>query len=117
MDLISYAQRGRKLLWRQTCSIQRSIGVPGDFPEPTNVHTRLKCSYVYELSEEEKEKGFLATVSRPLKLFTDLPDSGVIQEHDVVVVNSKNYLVVKAQRWPHENPAYYELIVDYKRGL
>jgi hypothetical protein len=76
----------------------------------------LKCSYVYELSEEEKEKGMLTTVSRPLKLYTDMPTSGEIREHDVAVIDSKEYLVVKAQRWPFESPSYYELIVDYKRG-
>lgn len=117
MDLMTYAGRGRKLLWRQTCTVQRSSGTPAAKTTPANVHTGLKCSYTYELNEEEKEKGLLTTVSRPMRLYTDLPTSGVIKEHDMVIVNSLNYLVVKAQRWPHEDPAYYELILDYKRGL
>jgi hypothetical protein len=68
------------------------------------------------LAEEEKERGMLATVSRPLKLFTDLPEDGEIKEQDIAVINDQNYLIVKAQRWPHGAPAYYELIVDYRRG-
>lgn len=117
MDLLAYASRARKLLWRQTCTIQRSPGDPSGYTTPTNTHTNLKCSYVYEINEEEKEKGMFVTVSRPMKLYTDLPTSGEIKEHDLVVVGSMNYLVVKAQRWPHEDPSYYELILDHKRGL
>ncbi len=116
MDLTKFADRGRKFLWRQTCTIKRSEGEETNFPDPTNKHLTLKCSSVFELNEEEKEKGMLVTVSRPLKIYTDLPADGEIKEHDVAVVAGRNYIVIKAGRWPHDAPAYYELIVEYRRG-
>jgi hypothetical protein len=71
---------------------------------------------VYELSIEEMEKGWLTTTSRPLKIYVDIPVTGEIKEHDTVVIDSENYYVIKANRWPHTDPVYYELIVDYRRG-
>lgn len=116
MDLGTYANRGRKLLYAQTCTVQRSSGDASAYGSATNVHTNLNCSRVYELSDEEKEKGWMATTSRPLKIYTEMPSSGYIDQHDIVVVNSENYVVLKANRWPHSDPSYYELIVEYRRG-
>ena len=116
MDLSNFATRGRKLLWRQTCTVQRSSGDASGYGASANTHMNLKCSYVWEMSEEEKEKGWLATVSRPLKMYTALPKTGTIKEHDVIVVNGENYAVLKANRWPHSDPSMYELIVEYRRG-
>ena len=116
MDLVTFAERGRRLLWAQTCSVQRSVGTPAGYAAPTDQHLFLRCSRVYEIGIEEEEKGFLTTTSRALKIYIEIPDSGDIKEHDRVVVNDENYIVIKANRVPHENPSFYEAIVDYRRG-
>lgn len=116
MDLVNFAKRGRTLLWAQTCTIKRASGDASLYGPTTNVHINLKCSRVYEIPEEEKEKGHLATVSRALRAYTEVPNTGSIKEHDIMVVDSENYNVVKANRWPHVDPSYYELILEYRRG-
>jgi hypothetical protein len=96
--------------------VQRSDGTAAGYSTPSDSLLNLNCSRIYELSDEEKEKGSLTTVSRPLKIYTALPSTGAIQEHDVLVVNDENYHVVKVNRWPHSDPSFYEVIVDYRRG-
>lgn len=115
MDLGGYGRRGRRMVWANTCTVKRSTGDVSGYDTPATVHSSLDCSRVYEYTDEEREKGFLTTVSRPLKIFATIPDDGVIQEHDKVVINSKEYLVVKAKLFPHEDPSFYELMVDYQR--
>lgn len=114
-DLMAFARRGRNLLLTQTCSIKRSGGSASGYTTPATVHASLGCSYIYEMSDEERERAGLTSVTRPCRCFVKVPSSGVIQEQDKLVTNSVEYLVVKAKKWPHEDAGYYELILDYQR--
>jgi len=115
-NVAQIGKRGRTLLWSQTCTIKRASGDASLYGPPAIVHLDLKCSLVTEMTDEEREKWFLATVSRALKLYTEVPKTGTIKEQDLVYVNDERYVVMKANRWPHSSPHYYELFVEYRRG-
>lgn len=102
-------------LMTKTCDIQRSGGSATGYTTPVDVHTSLRCSNVQEIGDEERERAGLASISRPCRIYVKLPSSGVIQQHDVLITNSKEYAVIKAKLMPHDRPAYYELILDYER--
>lgn len=116
MNLKTFLKRGRPLAYSQTCQIKRSLGNASDYGEPAVVHSSLRCSYIHEISDEEFEKGWLATVSHPLKMYVEAPTTGTIKQHDIVVVNGENYFVVMVRRHPHSSPSHYELYVDHRRG-
>jgi len=112
-NLKTYANRGMKLLWSNTCDIKRSPGDVAGFDTPTHLYNALDCSQVFEIAEEDKERGFLATASVPLMVYVDLNDEEAIQVHEVIEINNVSYTVIMSKRWPHEDPFYYELIVEY----
>ena len=99
----------------KTCDILRSTGDVTGYNTPTVVHSGLRCTYVTEVRDEEREKGFMATVTRPCRCYVDKPKVGVIRERDVLSVNDSEYMVVLAKKWPSENPSYYELLMDQTR--
>lgn len=100
-------------------TIQRSPKAAGSQrSEPVDVHIGLACSRVTELSDGEAEKAGLATITRPCRVFVEVPESGVIKEQDKFLIPAqpgREYLVVKAKMWPHDSPRYYELLLDYQR--
>ena len=104
------------MIYAQRCTIKRAGGTPTLLTTPTTVHSNLDCSIVYEASDEERERWFLTTISRAMKLYVKAPVSGIIQEQDLVYVGGERYYVVKANRWPHTDPDYYELFMEYRRG-
>lgn len=113
---IRLLKRGRSLLQNETtCTIKRAGGTVAASTTPTAVHNDLPCSHVYEMSAEEAEKAGMATITRPMSTFAKLPDSGVIKEEDIAVVNSKEYTIRKAVLWPHDDPSHYLLIMEFRR--
>lgn len=100
-------------------TIQRSPKTAGSQrSEPVDVHVGLACSRVTEMSDVEREKAGLTSISRPCRVFVQVPDSGEIKEQDKFLIPAqpgREYLVVKAKLWPHDSPLYYELILDYQR--
>lgn len=116
MTIENLLSRGRKLIFTsRTCDIKRSSGDPSDYATPAEIHSDLSCSAVYEVSDEERERAGMTSISRPVRVYVDIPSSGVIQQHDKLVINSKEYLVCKAKLWPSDDPSFYELIMDYQR--
>lgn len=108
-------KKGRKLLYSTTCTVKRSGGSVSGYTTPAQEHYKLACSHFYEMSNDEAERAGLATISRPIKTYVELPARGIIQEDDILTANSKDYTVMKASLWPHQNPSHYELILEYKR--
>ena len=112
MDLMAHATRGRKLSLSQTCAIKRSGGSVTGYTTPATVHSSLSCSYVWEMSDEERERAGLTSITRPVRCYVEMPTSGVIQQHDVLVANSVEYRIENAKTWTTEEGSYYELIME-----
>ena len=116
MTVENLLSRGRKLIFTtRTCDIKRSSGSTDAYGAPAEIHGDLSCSAVYEINDEERERAGMTSITRPVRVYVDIPDSGVIQQHDKLVTNSKEYLVYKAKLWPSDDPTFYELIMDFQR--
>lgn len=116
MAIENLLKRGRRLLFlSKTCDVKRSSGSTSAYTSPALVHNDLSCSRVYEITDEERERAGMTSITRPVRLYVDIPASGVIQQHDKVAIGSNEYLVHKSKLWPHDDPSFYELIMDYQR--
>lgn len=115
-DVLSILARGRKQFYgSDTCSIKRSGGDVSGYTTPTAQYSSLKCSRVYPISDEERERAGLTSITRPCRIYVQVPSSGSIKQHDKLVANSREYQVISVKRWPDEDADQYELILDYQR--
>lgn len=98
-----------------TCDVQRSATSGGTKTAPANVATGLACGIPQDLTNDEKERAGLASVSRPVGLNTAVPDGENIRRNDYIVVGSETFRVIKVTPRPGRNDVqYYDLIMDYK---
>ena len=96
----------------QLTAVINSIPAGTDDTARTVKIAALRCSPVYPVFRtEEIERAGMASVVRPLKVFTEVP-STAIANRDRFVLNGSDYRIRRVDSYPVSDPSYHVLYME-----